>query len=125
MPAPISAPQPAYGTLTESATDVVQRFVQGVFARQDAEDLLLLRLAHLHRLTPGEIARIWGCDETEAAAALVAARSRVAADVSSVLERVCPSLQLKWRDLIELCERSRVTAKAPGRRDRILIARQS
>ena len=101
-----SAPQSERFAPNASLVERLRHIVRRAFAAQPAADLLLLRLADQHRLTAGEIARMWGCEEAAVAQAAAAARRRIADEILSKVDRTEPRLQLGWGDVIAVCQRA-------------------
>jgi DNA-directed RNA polymerase specialized sigma24 family protein len=83
--------------------EIMRGAVETAFRGCDAQDFLLVQLAHTNGLKGRELARMFSCSEAKISRSLADARQRI---VTATMEQVRardPWLELKWEDFIELC----------------------
>ncbi len=97
-------PRPA--SSEETLLDLLREAVRQAFSKTSADEMLLLKLVHFHRLTQREVGRMWGWHESKVSRTLETARDAIARNVLSALKQSDPWLELRWEDFLELCERS-------------------
>lgn len=98
--------QPEKATSEKHLLKLLRQAIQGAFATQDAEAVLMLKLVHLHQLTQREISRMWGWHESKVSRTLEVTRQNVARVILAELKKVDPWLELRWEDFVELCASS-------------------
>jgi RNA polymerase sigma factor (sigma-70 family) len=87
----------------EALIELLNAALRRVWGATDREQLLMLRLVHLHDLSQREIARMWGWHESKVSRTLETARSSIAKGVLAEVNRADPWLRLEWQDFAELC----------------------
>jgi DNA-directed RNA polymerase specialized sigma24 family protein len=69
-----------------------------------SEDLILLQLIHVHKLTRREVAVVWGWDESKMSRRLRDASNRISTLAMEHVKKADPNLDITWTDLLDLCE---------------------
>lgn len=87
----------------EALVALLHDALRRVWAQMDREQLLMLRLVHLHDISQREIARMWGWHESKVSRALDSVRGAIAKGVLAEVRRADPWLQLEWQDFADLC----------------------
>jgi DNA-directed RNA polymerase specialized sigma24 family protein len=98
-----ASPDDRTGSAEAPLLEIMRDAVQAAFRECDAEDFVLVQLAHTNGLKGRELARMFTCSEAKISRTLGDARQRI---VSATLRHVRardPWLELKWEDFIELC----------------------
>jgi RNA polymerase sigma factor (sigma-70 family) len=80
----------------------LRRAMAKVCSEIAGEDLLMLKLVHIHEITQREIGLMWGWHESKVSRTLDGARQRIRNGVLSEIRRTDPWLVLNWDDFLEL-----------------------
>ncbi len=98
----------------EPLLDLLRSAIRRAFGDSDGEDVLMLKLVHLHQLTQREVGRMWGWHESKVSRTLERARGEIAETMMREVKRNDPWLELRWEDFVELCERSGDVVSRPA-----------
>jgi RNA polymerase sigma factor (sigma-70 family) len=93
------APHSAEAPLLE----IMRGAVEAAFRECDAEDFVLVQLAHANGLLGRELAPMYGCSEAKISRDLERARRKIAATTLAYVRAQDPWLELQWADFVELC----------------------
>ena len=83
--------------------EIMRGAVEAAFRECDAEDFVLVQLAHANGLLGRELARMFSCSEAKISRSLGDARQRIVTSTLRYVRARDPWLELKWEDFIELC----------------------
>jgi len=88
----------------DSLLELLHRSLRQALDRAAPQDLLMLRLVHLHGLTQREICRMWGWHETKVSRCLNQTMRFIQQETLRQTKQSDPWLQLTWQDFLDLCE---------------------
>ena len=88
----------------DSLLDLLHRSLRGALDHCDPEDLLMLRLVHLHGITQREVGRMWAWQESKVSRRLSQTMRFIERETLRQVRRSDPWLQLTWQDFLDLCE---------------------
>ena len=77
--------------------------VKTAFRECDAEDFVLVQLAHANGVRGRELARMFSCSEAKISRDLERARHKLAVATMDGVRAQDPWLELQWEDFVELC----------------------
>jgi hypothetical protein len=77
--------------------------VETAFQKCDAEDFVLVQLAHANGLLGRELAVMYSCSEAKISRDLERARRSISAATLDYVREQDPWLELQWEDFLELC----------------------
>ena len=83
--------------------EIMRGAVEAAFRECDAEDFLLVQLAHANGLLGRELARMFACSEAKISRDLERAKRKIAAATMGYVRAQDPWLELQWEDFVELC----------------------
>jgi RNA polymerase sigma factor (sigma-70 family) len=96
-PPRVPLPDPEVGAILEQA-------IRGAFASCTAEEIVMLRLVHFHRLNQKEVAALWGWTESKMSRSLNRLQEFIADDTLRRVRRVDENLDICWEDFLRLCD---------------------
>ena len=73
------------------------------FAACDVEELILLQLVHVYRVTQREIASLWKWHESRVSRHIKRAEERISELTLQAVKETDPYFELRWTDFVELC----------------------
>jgi RNA polymerase sigma factor (sigma-70 family) len=88
----------------DSLLELLGRCLRKAWGRCAADDLLMLRLVHLHGLTQREVGQMWGWQESKVSRCLSQTMRQIEQETLRQLRQSDPWLQLTWQDFLDLCE---------------------
>jgi DNA-directed RNA polymerase specialized sigma24 family protein len=83
--------------------EIMRGAVEAAFRECDAEDFVLMQLAHANGLLGRELAQIFSCSEAKISRTLERARKKIAETTMNHIRGQDPWLELQWEDFVELC----------------------
>lgn len=83
---------------------ILEKALREACAAAKAEEIVVLHLVHFHGLTQREVAALWGWHESQVSRLLNGAEEQIARSTLGSIARKDPMLDLKWGDLLQLCE---------------------
>lgn len=83
--------------------EIMRGAVETAFRECDAEDFVLVQLAHANGLRGRELARMFSCSEAKISRDLERAKRKIAAATMGYVRAQDPWLELQWEDFVELC----------------------
>lgn len=83
---------------------ILERAIRGAFAGCTAEEIVMLRLVHFHRLNQKEVAALWGWTESKMSRNLNRLQEFIANDTLRRVRRVDENLEICWEDFLRLCD---------------------
>lgn len=83
---------------------ILERAIRGAFASCTAEEIVMLRLVHFHRLNQKEVAALWGWTESKMSRNLNRLQGFLANDTLRRVRRVDENLDICWEDFLRLCD---------------------
>jgi RNA polymerase sigma-70 factor len=83
--------------------EIMRGAVEAAFRECDAEDFVLVQLAHTNGLRGRELAEMFSCSEAKISRTLERAREKIAAATVNYVRARDPWLELQWEDFVELC----------------------
>ena len=99
VPEPPDAPHPP----EKPVLDIILTAIQTAFGECDAEEFLLLNLAHANGLRGRELAPLFGCSEAKISRTLDGARNKIKASILRHVKERDQWLEIQWEDFVELC----------------------
>lgn len=84
--------------------EIMRSAVETAFQMCDAEDFVLVQLAHTNGLLGRELAVMFNCSEAKISRHLESARRSIADVTLEYVRKRDPWLELKWEDFLELCK---------------------
>ncbi|MEP6670587.1 MAG: hypothetical protein ABJF10_15610 [Chthoniobacter sp.] len=83
--------------------EIMRGAVEAAFHECDAEDFVLVQLAHANDLLGRELAQMYSCSEAKISRDLERARRSIADATMNYVREKDPWLVLKWEDFLDLC----------------------
>jgi RNA polymerase sigma factor (sigma-70 family) len=104
-PGPGTAEPPAPPVYTAEAPllEIMRDAVQLAFRECDAEDFVLVQLAHANGLLGRELALMFSCSEATVSRNLERTRKKIVAVTLECIRKQDPWLEIQWEDFVELC----------------------
>jgi len=100
------APRPSIETRYPAEApllEIMRGAVEAAFHECDAEDFVLVQLAHANGLLGRELAQMYSCSEAKISRNLERARRNIAAATLAYVRAQDPWLELQWADFLDLC----------------------
>jgi len=103
--------RPAPACPTDEGEDlrtILRQSLQHALGSCSTEELVILRLVHLHGLTQREIGLLWNTHESRISRILAQAMRRIEIRSLFHARTLDPWLELTWKDFLSLCEAERI-----------------
>lgn len=94
----------AGASLEDDMILVVESAVRSAIASCDPEEIVLLKLVHLHGIKRRDLAKLAGCHESQLGRRLKATERRIAESTLAAVRARDPMLELTWDDFVRVCE---------------------
>jgi RNA polymerase sigma factor (sigma-70 family) len=91
------------GMVEERLLNLLRTCLQSAFAARTPEELLMLRLVYLERLSQSEIGMMWGWHGSKVSRALRQTMRRIESRTLARLKIIDPWLTISWDDILAMC----------------------
>jgi len=95
-------------TLEADMMQVVELAVRSAIASCEPEEIVLLKLVHLHGVKRRDLAGLAGCHESQLGRRLKATERKIAEGTLAAVRAHDPMLELTWNDFVRVCENANI-----------------
>jgi len=95
---------PEIGERDSALAEIIANAFREACAKIDAEQMVIVKLVHLHGISQREVAALWRKHESYVSRVLKNVEESIAAETLAAVRRSDPYLQPTWDDFLRICE---------------------